>query len=111
MVQTATNPPDPATLQPSVDVLTLSEAAAYLRVSEEDVLGAIGPQGLPARLIGGEWRFFKPAVQEWLQASPRPSSKEALLSHAGAWKDDPDLDEMLDETYRQRGRPMVETNE
>ncbi len=111
MVQTATNPANPATLQPSGDVLTLSEAAAYLRVAEEAVLRSIGPQGLPGRLIGGEWRFFKPAVEEWLRASPTPSSKEALLSHAGAWKDDSDLDEMLSQIYRQRGRPMVETNE
>lgn len=42
-----------AVMSPS-DVLTLSEAAAYLRVSEAAVLRSAGPGGLPGRLVGGE---------------------------------------------------------
>jgi hypothetical protein len=34
--------------------------------------------------------------------------KEILLQQAGSWKDDPYLDEMLEEIYRRRGRPMTE---
>ncbi len=93
------------------DVLTLSEAAAYLRVSEEAMLHVIGPGGPLGRLVGGEWRFLKSALQEWLQVVPKPSSREAMLSAAGAMKDDPHLDEILEDIYRQRGRPMVDTDE
>jgi hypothetical protein len=31
-----------------------------------------------------------------------------VLSVAGAWKDDPYLEEELKEIYRRRGRPMIE---
>jgi hypothetical protein len=45
------------------------------------------------------------AIQDWLR---RPSMRESLLRLAGTWKDDPDVEEMLAEIYRQRGRPMLE---
>ena len=87
------------------DVLTLAEAAAYLRVPEAELGRLTGSQGLPGRRIGSEWRFSRAAILDWLR---RPSMKESLLRLAGSWKDDPYLDEMLDEIYRQRGRPMTE---
>jgi excisionase family DNA binding protein len=56
---------------PGVDVLTLAETAAYLRVPEEAVLALVAKEDLPARQIGGEWRFLKRAVVEWLRFGPR----------------------------------------
>jgi hypothetical protein len=105
--QTAPATPSPAN---SDDVLTLAEVAAYLRVPEADVLGMIS-QDFPGRLVGNEWRFLKSAVRDWLAKSPPKPSKEAILSVAGVWKDDPDLEEMLKEIYKQRGRPMTEDGE
>lgn len=90
------------------EVLTLGEAAAYLRVREADVVRMVGPHGLPGRLVGSEWRFSRMALEQWLRTPPAPSSKESLLALAGAWKDDPHVDDMLAEIYRQRGRPMTE---
>src|ERR1700733_728467 len=81
----------------AVEVLTLGEAAAYLRLSEPDVLRLIREQGLPARQLGAEWRFIKIAIQDWLRTG-MPSlqaNKEAWLALAGAWKDDPSLEELL----------------
>ena len=66
--------------------MTLSEAAAYLRVPEELVLRQVGPNGLPGRLFDSEWRFLKSALQEWLRTPAPPSSPEALRAAAGAWK-------------------------
>ncbi|MCI0458480.1 MAG: helix-turn-helix domain-containing protein, partial [Gemmataceae bacterium] len=100
--------PPPA---PSGEVLTLAEAAAYLRFSETDVLRLIHEQKLPARQLGPEYRFLKTALQDWLRTPPPVGSKEAILSVLGSWKDDPYLDEMLKEIYRQRGRPMTEEGE
>lgn len=100
----------PAAL-PEAEVLTLPETAAYLRIPQEQVVRLVGPEGLPGRLIGSEWRFLKSAVQEWLRELPKPSSKEALMSLAGCWKDDPTVEEMLKEIYKQRGRPMTEDEE
>jgi excisionase family DNA binding protein len=119
-------------------VLTLPEAAAYLRVSEEALRELAAEQGVPARKIGAEWRFLKTALQEWLRSASPPSaalllaelerrgllklaaqeppdrksgSKQRLLELAGIWKDDPSVDEMLREIYRRRGRPMTEEGE
>jgi excisionase family DNA binding protein len=94
---------------PMGEILTLSEAAAYLRLSESDVLRLVDEQRLPARQLGKEWRFLKTAIQDWLRTGPPPKpSKEALLAAIGSWKDDPYLEEMLKEIYRKRGRPMTE---
>jgi excisionase family DNA binding protein len=94
---------------PAREVLTLAEAAAYLRLSEPDVLRLVREQGLPARQLGSEWRFLKTAIQDWLGAAPAArSNKEAWMALAGVWKDDPFREDMLKEIYRQRGRPMTE---
>ena len=87
------------------DVLTLAEAAAYLRVKEEEVLRMIVSEGLPGRQFGTEWRFLKMAVQDWL-ATP-PQKKGGLLRHLGELKDDPYVPEMLEEIYKQRGRTLT----
>jgi excisionase family DNA binding protein len=90
-------------------VLTLAEAAAYLRLSEADVLRLVNEQGLPVRRLGQEWRFLKAAIQDWLRSgTPPKSNKEAWLELAGVWKDDPYLEDMLKEIYQQRGRSMTE---
>src|SRR5438128_2249663 len=88
---------------PASEVLTLSEAAAYLRVPEVEVLRLAEQQILPGRLLGGEWRFLKSAIQDWLKTPPKQGSREAVLSTIGAWKDDPYVEEELKEIYRKRG--------
>jgi excisionase family DNA binding protein len=94
---------------PSGEVLTLSQAAAYLQFSEADVLRLVDEQALPARRLGNEWRFLKTAIQDWLRTGPPPKpSKEAQLAVIGSWKDDPYLEEELKEMSRRRGRPMTE---
>lgn len=92
------------------EVLTLAEAAAYLRVSEGTVVDLVHSQDLPGRLIGSDWRFLKPAIQQWLAtASPTTQTRKlAQLALAGKYKDDPDLAGICEEAYRQRGRPLTE---
>jgi excisionase family DNA binding protein len=94
------------------DVLTLAEAAAYLRVPVSEMAALIEGQGLPARRVGEDWRILKAAIQDWLRTAPAPrSSKQALLDMAGAFKDDPYLDEIVNEAYRRRGRTITEGGE
>jgi len=94
---------------PTGEVLTLREAAAYLRLGEPDVLRLVREQELPGRQLGSEWRFLKTAIENWLRTgTSAKSNKEAWMALAGAWKDDPFREEMLREIYRQRGRPMTE---
>ena len=87
------------------EVLTLAEAAEYLKSPESDVLAAVASQGLPGRMVAGEWRFLKSAIQQWLSTGPEPTSnKEAWLALAGVWKDDPISEAELKEIHRRRGR-------
>jgi hypothetical protein len=99
--------PEPQTVAlngPSGDVLTLAEAAAYLRLPEKDVIAAASTQGLPGRLVAGEWRFLRSALQQWLSASQPTAEmrKAAQMAVAGAWKDDPTVDQLREEIEKYR---------
>jgi excisionase family DNA binding protein len=92
------------------EILTLPEAAAYVRLPTDDVLRMVGEQGLPARQVGAEWRFFRTAIQQWLSQPCGKDKPVGLWSAAGSWQNDPYLDDLLKEVYRRRGRPMTEEN-
>lgn len=118
MSQTKTKPrpprkprkPGPDELPPAaLEVLTLAEAAAYLRVTEEEVEELAARGEFPGRVIRGQWRFLKVAVQDWLRSAP--SQKEKLMQVAGAWKDDPYLDEMRERINAEREKVEAEANE
>ena len=49
------------------DVMTPSEAAAILKVSEEDVLAAIKDKSLKAKKMGNAYRISKAALEEFLK--------------------------------------------
>jgi excisionase family DNA binding protein len=95
-------------IAPTTEVFTLSEAAAYLRVTESELLRLVGDQALPGRQFGTEWRFLKSAIQDWLKTPPKRGSREAVLSTIGAWKDDPLVEEEIKEIYRKRREDLVE---
>lgn len=90
------------------DVLTLAEASEYLRVSEDEVVRLTTRQGLPGRRAGRDWRFLKAAVQDWLKRPERSTDNAVFLELAGKFQDDPFLEEIVADAYRQRGRPMTE---
>ena|SRR5579872_1348177 len=116
MPRTTKNPKPNPVPQPAVppvavngllgEVLTLAEAAAYLRLPENEVIAAATTQGLPGRLLGGEWRFLKTAIQQWLSVSQPTAEmrKAAILQLAGKWKDDPHAMQILEEAMQRRGR-------
>jgi excisionase family DNA binding protein len=89
-------------------VLTLSEAAAYLRVAESHIQRLAEIRALPGRQIGGEWRFLKAGLQDWLRAPNGGPGKEAFLALAGVWRDDPDVEQIVRDAHRRRGRADVE---
>ena len=92
---------------PTPDVMTLSETAAYLRLGETEVARLAREEGLPGRQLGSEWRFLKSSVPSWLDLPmPQRTNKAAILAMAGIFKDDPFLDEIVAEAYRQRKRQI-----
>jgi excisionase family DNA binding protein len=107
--------PSPTPLVPEMngppsEVMTLGEVAAYLRLPEGEIVSAVHAEGLPARYVGGQWRFLKPAIQEWLATGePTPQTRRAAqLALVGKYKDDPDLMRILEEAMRARGRRPTE---
>jgi excisionase family DNA binding protein len=48
------------------DIMTVAEAAAYMRVAEQDILDAIDSGELKARKIGSSYRISKNAIDEFL---------------------------------------------
>ena len=88
----------------SVDVLTLDEAAAFLRVSQEAVMRLVVQQALPGRQIEGQWRFLRAALADWLREK---SGKAVLLSQAGAFADDESLAELRAAIYKDAVGPRL----
>jgi excisionase family DNA binding protein len=48
------------------EVMTVGEAAALLKLDEQAVIAAAQGGDLPARQIGGHWRFSRSAILAWL---------------------------------------------
>lgn len=69
--QQAATPAQPQTngAAPVSDVMTPAEAAAALRVSEEDVIAAITAGDLKARKIGSAYRISRQALDDFLKGS------------------------------------------
>ena len=50
----------------TVEVLTLAEAAAFLRVDEAKLETDADADRVPGRQVGGEWRFHRGGLAYWL---------------------------------------------
>lgn len=87
------------------DVLTLDEAARYLRVSVQTAQGLAERCALPGRQVDGEWRFLKCALDDWLRG---PDYRQSLLDQVGAFEDDESMPELRAAIYARRRRPETE---
>lgn len=85
-------------------VLTLEDAAAFLRLPEETVERRAALGDIPGRQIEGAWRFLLAALEDWLRT---PDPRSVLLSQAGALAEDESLEDLLAQIYAARGRPEV----
>jgi hypothetical protein len=89
----------------TAEVLTLEEAAAFLRVPPDAVMRLAVQQFLPGRQVEGQWRFLRSALADWLREK---SGKAVLLSQAGTLAQDESLPQVRDAIYRERGRAEAE---
>jgi excisionase family DNA binding protein len=87
-------------LLPSNDVLTLEEAAVYLRVTPEGLKSQAANGRMPAQLVDGEWRFLKSALMQWLKFGPRTYEEMRRFAFP-FWPDHPMIEEWL-HTLEQR---------
>ena len=87
-------------------VMTLAEAAKYLRLPKETVERLAREGSIPGRQVEKDWRFLRDALDAWLR--PRKSSWQAMREQVGAFKDDETLPALRAAIYKARGRPEVE---
>jgi len=87
------------------DVLTLEEAANYLRLPKETVERQATQGQIPGRRIEDTWRFLRAAIDDWLRSH---DSRTILLQQAGTLATDETLRELRATIYAERGRPEAE---
>jgi len=88
------------------EVLTLEEAARYLRLSPETVARQAAKGNIPGQWVEGSWRFLHAALVDWLRTR---DYRALLLQQAGALTDDNSLAELRTAIYKTRGRPETDT--
>jgi excisionase family DNA binding protein len=57
------------------DVLTLEEAAKYLRLPREMIERQAAQGQIPGRRIEDTWRFLKAAIDDWLRSHDSRTSR------------------------------------
>jgi excisionase family DNA binding protein len=87
--------------RPMPDVLTLREAAAWLRLSERSLYELARQRRVPAAQLGGKWLFPRAMLERWLAAQADPPGAGARLAPPAilAGSHDP----LLDWAIRQYG--------
>ena len=58
-------------------ILTVGEVAAYLKLSEATIYRMAQSGEIPARRIGGSWRFSWTQLQEWFGAQDQKAESAA----------------------------------
>jgi excisionase family DNA binding protein len=84
------------------DVLTLAEAAKFLRLPPKTVERLVAEQGLPGRKVGKEWRFLRAAIERWLE--PAKARGGSVLEQFGMFANDPDFEAFQKQIEENRRR-------
>ena len=48
------------------EILTISDVASYLKVTEKTLYGLAQKGDLPGFKVGGQWRFRRTAIDSWI---------------------------------------------
>lgn len=80
------------------DLLTAKQIAEYLQLSQRSIYRLLERGELPATKIGGQWRFRKAAIDEWIDLHMGQLAPEDLHQVSrGARADDVQLGHLVDE--------------
>lgn len=60
-------------------LLTRSEAAKFLRISDDKLRDMAAAGELPAMKVGGKWRFIESALEDYIQAETDKHTAAARL--------------------------------
>ena len=78
------------------EILTLAETANYLKVSEKTVRRLIDDDAIPCAKVGGQWRFMKPMLQNWLQSQMKVVPQQAYMDTLMSQKEAISVSSLID---------------
>ncbi|MDD5368128.1 MAG: helix-turn-helix domain-containing protein [Anaerolineaceae bacterium] len=59
------------------EILTIEEAAAYLRIPTSSVYKLAQAGKIPAQKVGRHWRFYRPSLTQWIASGQlNPDAKK-----------------------------------
>ncbi len=61
------------------DILTLEEVSQYLKLSQKTVLRMVHGGKIPCAKVGGQWRFVRALIDDWLLAKMNVVPKNDLV--------------------------------
>lgn len=62
------------------EIMTLSEIAQYLKVSDKTILRMVGKGEIPGHKISSQWRFQRTSIDQWLTAKMQSRPDDDLVS-------------------------------
>jgi nitrogen PTS system EIIA component len=65
------------------EVLTLSDIASYLKVSDKTILRMAQAGEIPSAKVSGQWRFLRSFITDWLETKMYMASTENLRQVVG----------------------------
>ncbi len=78
------------------DILTLADAALYLKVSEKTIRRLIDDEAIPCAKVGGQWRFMKTMIDDWLRSQMKVVPHQEFMKALQAQKDAVSLSALID---------------
>lgn len=82
------------------EILTLAEAATYLRVDEAGLEKMADGGDIPARKVAGQWRFSRRALEAWLRFPGLHPAEYIRFSHR--WLEEPPFMEEMFRLFEKR---------
>ena len=61
------------------ELMTLSEVAEYLRVTQKTIYRLLEQDRIPATKVGRQWRFKKKSIDEWLNKQGKQTKANILV--------------------------------
>lgn len=65
-------------IKAGLDIMTLEEVAAYLRVTKRTLYRLAQEGALPAFKLGGTWRFRREELNQWITENMGKSRNESV---------------------------------